>query len=277
MGKGLLDLNNISIIKISDIKISRRWFYILYRENMKNKTFFSLLLMIIILSACSGPLARQDIANYNDVVPGHSEQSEEDGEDKNKENMNEESDKKKEEESPFSKRYLEKPGHKDLAAEYEYAVIKTNMGDIKLEFYDKKSPITVNNFMNLAQEGFYDGTRFHRVIENFMIQGGDPLSKDDKRDNDGRGGPGYQFADEINDIPLTRGNIAMANAGPNTNGSQFFIVTALSTPHLDGKHTNFGKVVEGIDTVKKIEAMETDNNDNPVEDAVIEEIELLSS
>jgi cyclophilin family peptidyl-prolyl cis-trans isomerase len=163
----------------------------------------------------------------------------------------------------------------NLAPLVKQAVIKTNFGDITVEFYAQDSPLAVNNFLNLAQRGFYNGTKFHRVIGNFMIQGGDPLSRDDDWSDDGRGGPGYKFQDEINSYPLVRGSLAMANSGPDTNGSQFFIITRDSTPWLDGKHTNFGRVVGGMDTVDKIEAVKTDQNDHPTEDIVIESIELV--
>ncbi|MFH1522891.1 MAG: peptidylprolyl isomerase [Patescibacteria group bacterium] len=153
--------------------------------------------------------------------------------------------------------------------------MKTNFGDIEVKFYVQESPITVNNFMNLAKAGFYNNTKFHRVIKDFMIQGGDPLSKDDNWGDDGTGGPGYQFQDEINKHTLVRGSLAMANAGPNTNGSQFFIVTVESTPHLDGKHTNFGFVLEGMDIVDKIETVKTNENDHPIEDVIIKDIELV--
>lgn len=152
------------------------------------------------------------------------------------------------------------------------AVIKTNKGDITVEFY-KESPKTVENFVKLAQEGFYDGTKFHRIIDNFMIQGGDPLTKDDsKKQLWGTGGPDYRFEDEFNDHKLVRGSLAMANAGPNTNGSQFFIVTAPETAWLDGKHTNFGHVIEGMEVVEAIEGVATDMRDAPVEPVVIESI-----
>src|SRR3989338_3931145 len=128
---------------------------------------------------------------------------------------------------------------------------------------------------NLAQAGFYDGTKFHRVIKDFMIQGGDPLSKDDDPSNDGQGGPGYKFQDEINRHKLVKGSLAMANSGPNTNGSQFFIVTKDSTPWLDGKHTNFGYVTAGLDIVEKVEKVEVSENDRPIEDVVINGIELV--
>ena len=162
----------------------------------------------------------------------------------------------------------------NLAAQYSAATLKTNYGEIKVKFYDKESPVTVNNFLNLAKTGFYDGTKFHRVIKDFMVQGGDPLSKDNDPTNDGNGGPGYQFQDEINQHKLVRGSLAMANSGPNTNGSQFFIVTASSTPWLDDKHTNFGYVIEGMGTVDKIAAVQTDSNDRPKEDVIINSIEL---
>jgi cyclophilin family peptidyl-prolyl cis-trans isomerase len=163
----------------------------------------------------------------------------------------------------------------NLAAVYKGAILKTNQGDIQIEFYGDKSPKTVSNFLKLAQEGFYDGTKFHRVIKDFMIQGGDPNSKDDDWSNDGTGGPGYKFSDEFNDEKLVRGSLAMANSGPNTNGSQFFIVTAPATPWLDGKHTNFGKVVGGLDVVAKIENMPANENDHPLADALIKSIELI--
>lgn len=150
--------------------------------------------------------------------------------------------------------------------------LKTNFGDIEIELFDKDAPKTVANFIKLSKEGFYDGTRFHRVIKNFMIQGGDPNSKDDDWSNDGFGGPGYSFEDEINVNKLVRGVLAMANSGPNTNGSQFFIVTAAETPWLDGKHTVFGKVISGMEIVDKIENLKTFVNDNPQGQATIEKI-----
>jgi len=166
-------------------------------------------------------------------------------------------------------------GHTNLLAKFDSAIIKTNKGNITVEFYNNDSPLTVNNFLNLAQQGFYDGTKFHRVIKDFMIQGGDPLSKDDNPANDGTGGPDYRFNDEFNKHKLVRGSLAMANSGPNTNGSQFFIVTVDSTPWLDGKHTNFGKVVEGMDVVNSIEATQTGPGDRPLSDIVIKSIELI--
>ena len=163
----------------------------------------------------------------------------------------------------------------NLVSQYSQAVLKTNLGNITVKFYGSESPKTVENFLKLAQSGFYDGVRFHRVMKDFMIQGGDPNSKDDDWSNDGIGGPGYKFEDEFNNHKLVAGSLAMANAGPNTNGSQFFIVTAKETPWLDGKHTNFGYVVDGMEVVKKIEALPTNQNDHPTTDATIESIELV--
>tara|TARA_B100001964_G_scaffold231227_1_gene285607 strand:- start:161 stop:823 length:663 start_codon:yes stop_codon:yes gene_type:complete len=160
------------------------------------------------------------------------------------------------------------PDHKDLAKEYTKARITTNHGDIVVEFFGNDSPITVNNFLNLAEKGFYDDVIFHRIIKDFMIQGGDPQGI-------GVGGPGYTFEDEFNAHSIVRGSLAMANAGPGTNGSQFFIVTAPATPHLDGRHTNFGTVVEGMDVVDVIEAVDTDPRDKPLEDVVIKSIVLV--
>lgn len=167
--------------------------------------------------------------------------------------------------------------HQDLYSQgYSKALIKTNYGNIKVLLYGKESLNTVNNFLNLANLGFYNNTKFHRVIADFMIQGGDPNTKTDQTNIYGTGGPGYMFADEINNYPLVRGSLAMANSGPNTNGSQFFIVTASSTPWLDGAHTNFGEVIEGMEVVDQIEAVETGVNDLPLEDVIILEIEIIN-
>ena len=149
------------------------------------------------------------------------------------------------------------------------ATMHTNHGAIEVELHDEDAPKTVENFRKLAADGFYDGVIFHRVIPNFMIQGGDPTGT-------GTGGPGYTFEDEINEHKIVRGALAMANAGPNTNGSQFFIVTTEEAPWLDGKHTVFGKVVSGMETVDAIEQQPTDARDKPVEDAKIERVELDS-
>ena len=155
------------------------------------------------------------------------------------------------------------------------ATLVTNMGSLTVELFNQDSPKTVENFAKLAQSGFYDNTKFHRVIKDFMIQAGDPLSKDDSQSNLwGTGGPGYTFVDEINNRKLVRGSLAMANAGPNTNGSQFFIVTTEATPWLDGKHTNFGQVISGMDVIDKIESLATDSRDRPLEAVIIQKIEL---
>ncbi|MEA1963293.1 MAG: peptidylprolyl isomerase [Patescibacteria group bacterium] len=165
---------------------------------------------------------------------------------------------------------------RDLTKEYDSAIIKTNLGDIRVKFYSEVSPLTVNNFLNLAQDGFYDNTRFHRVINDFMIQGGDPNSKDlSKKNLWGTGDPGYKFDDEFNNKKLIRGSLAMANSGPDTNGSQFFIVTAEATPWLDNKHTNFGEITGGMDVVEKIEVIKTDARDCPLTDIIVKSIELL--
>jgi peptidyl-prolyl cis-trans isomerase B (cyclophilin B) len=147
------------------------------------------------------------------------------------------------------------------------ATLETNHGPIEVELFDDDAPKTVENFRKLAGDGFYDGVIFHRVIKDFMIQGGDPTGT-------GTGGPGYQFEDEINDNKIVRGALAMANAGPNTNGSQFFIVTTDAAPWLDGKHTVFGRVTNGMDAVDSIENAPTGARDKPVDDAVIESVTL---
>lgn len=151
--------------------------------------------------------------------------------------------------------------------------LKTNKGDIVLEMMEKDAPTTVANFVKLAKEGFYDGTKFHRVIAGFMIQGGDPQTKDDSlAARWGTGGPGYKFADEIHaNNKNTVGTISMANAGPNTNGSQFFINTANNSP-LDTKHTVFGKVVSGMEVVQTIEQCDTNEMDRPREPQIIESV-----
>jgi cyclophilin family peptidyl-prolyl cis-trans isomerase len=149
------------------------------------------------------------------------------------------------------------------------ATMHTNHGAIELELFDEDAPKTVENFRKLADDGFYDGVIFHRVIKDFMIQGGDPTGT-------GTGGPGYTFEDEFNDHKVERGALAMANAGPNTNGSQFFIVTTDAAPWLDGKHTVFGRVTGGMDAVDSIEGTDTDAADKPSSDALIERIDLAS-
>jgi cyclophilin family peptidyl-prolyl cis-trans isomerase len=150
------------------------------------------------------------------------------------------------------------------------ATLHTNHGAIEVELFDGDAPKAVENFRSLASDGFYDGVIFHRVIPDFMIQGGDPTGT-------GMGGPGYTFEDEFNDHSVARGALAMANAGPNTNGSQFFVVTAEATPWLDGKHTVFGRVTNGMDVVDTISQVDTDANDKPREPVVIERVELVDA
>ena len=147
------------------------------------------------------------------------------------------------------------------------ATLQTSAGAVELELFDADAPKTVENFRRLAGEGFYDGLIFHRVIADFMIQGGCP-------EGTGRGGPGYTFEDEINDHKIVRGALAMANAGPDTNGSQFFIVPAKAAPWLDGKHTVFGRVSAGMEAVDAIEASPTDAGDCPTEPQTIERVEV---
>src|SRR3954469_18261191 len=147
------------------------------------------------------------------------------------------------------------------------ATLQTNAGPVTVEVFDEDAPKTVENFRKLAADGFYDTLVFHRVIPDFMIQGGCP-------EGTGTGGPGYTFEDEFNEHKVARGALAMANAGPNTNGSQFFIVTTASAPWLDGKHTVFGQVVEGMDVVDAIESTKTDASDKPLEPQTIERVEL---
>ena len=157
------------------------------------------------------------------------------------------------------------------------ATLVTNKGNINLVLDGQRAPLTVGNFVKLAQDNFYDGTTFHRVIKDFMIQAGDPYSKDpSKQDVVGLGGPGYRFKDEINKELLVKGSLAMANAGPNTNGSQFFIVTTEATPWLDGKHTNFGKVADeaSMAGVESIEAVATGAGDKPVQPVVIQDVQV---
>ena len=150
------------------------------------------------------------------------------------------------------------------------ATITTSKGPIRLRLHDDKPPVTVASFVNLAKRGYYDGLSFHRVIPDFMIQGGCPQGT-------GTGGPGYTFEDEFNQHKVVRGALAMANAGPNTNGSQFFLVTTGEAPWLDGKHTVFGQVTNGMDAVDAIEGAPTGPGDKPKDDALIEGVDLQTS
>ena len=147
------------------------------------------------------------------------------------------------------------------------ATMQTNHGPIEVELFDDDAPKTVQNFTKLAKDGFYDGVIFHRVIPDFMIQGGDPTGT-------GTGGPGYTFEDEFNQHKIVRGALAMANAGPNTNGSQFFIVTADACPWLDGKHTVFGRVTEGQDVVDRISKVDRDDRDRPRSPVTVDRVEI---
>jgi peptidyl-prolyl cis-trans isomerase B (cyclophilin B) len=147
------------------------------------------------------------------------------------------------------------------------ATIHTNHGAIAIELFDDDAPKTVQNFLKLSRDGFYNGVIFHRIIPDFMIQGGDPTGT-------GSGGPGYQFEDEFNDNKVVRGALAMANAGPNTNGSQFFIVTTEAASWLDGKHTVFGRVTDGMAVVDTISDVETGPGDRPLADVVIERVDV---
>jgi cyclophilin family peptidyl-prolyl cis-trans isomerase len=147
------------------------------------------------------------------------------------------------------------------------ATLHTSQGAIRVELFDDDAPRTVGNFTTLARDGFYEGITFHRVIPDFMIQGGCPRG-------DGTGGPGYEFEDEPNDHRVVRGALAMANRGPNTNGSQFFIVTTESAPWLDGKHTVFGRVADGMDVVDTISEVDRDASDRPREAVTIDRVEL---
>lgn len=146
-----------------------------------------------------------------------------------------------------------------------HAMIETSMGNIEIELYSKDAPETVDNLTKLARQGFYDDLLWHRVIKGFVIQTGDP-------NGDGTGGPGYQFNDEINDHKIVEGTVAMANSGPNTNGSQFFIVTDAAQPSLDGKYTVFGQVTKGMDVVKTIAEAPTDENDKPLAPITVKKI-----
>ncbi|MFA6273137.1 MAG: peptidylprolyl isomerase [Candidatus Paceibacterota bacterium] len=155
------------------------------------------------------------------------------------------------------------------------ALIRTSLGDIRIKLLEDKAPKTVENFVKLVKDNFYDNTKFHRIIPDFMIQGGDPLTKDDTaKERWGTGGPGYNFADEPNNVKMVRGVLAMANSGPDTNGSQFFIITTAETPWLQGKHTVFGQVIAGMDIVDKISALPTDDRDVSLQPVVVQEIIL---
>lgn len=164
---------------------------------------------------------------------------------------------------PFMNKYLDKFKESRQSG----AVLHTSMGDITIKFFHQDAPKTVDNFIKLSGEGFYNGLTFHRVMADFMIQTGDPKG-------DGTGGPGYQFDDEFNAHKIVKGTVAMANSGPNTNGSQFFIVTEKEQPHLDGVHTVFGEVTSDMEVVAKIAAVPVDENDKPLTPVIIESVEI---
>ena len=158
------------------------------------------------------------------------------------------------------------------AGKEEVAVIETNLGRIVFKFFPKEAPVTVKSFEKLAKSGFYDGCTFHRVIPGFMIQGGDPNSKDEDRSNDGTGGPGYTVKAEFNWHKHMRGAVSMARSqDPNSAGSQFFIVQK-DAPHLDNQYTIFGDVIEGMDVVDKIANVKRDARDNPIEKVVMQKV-----
>lgn len=168
---------------------------------------------------------------------------------------------------PMNKTNLTRP-EMTIDPNKEYiATMNTSQGVVKIKLFAQETPVTVNNFVYLAQNKFYDGLIFHRVIKDFMIQGGCPLSN-------GTGGPGYKFEDEQNSAPLVQGSLAMANSGPDTNGSQFFIVTAAATPWLDGVHTHFGQVIEGMDVIMKIDTTPTGSNDKPTQNITINSVTI---
>jgi cyclophilin family peptidyl-prolyl cis-trans isomerase len=193
------------------------------------------------------------------------------------ESASETAEEREESEAPKAQIVVEAPTQADVDALSESAsvIIKTTKGDIVIELFTDRA-LTVANFLNLVKADFYDGVKFHRVIPDFMIQTGDPNSKDDDWSDDGKGGPGYTFPDEVTPLDnLVRGSIAMANAGPGTNGSQFFIVTKKEgTPWLNGLHTLFGKVVKGMEVADAISMVERDNDENnhPVTDVIVKDI-----
>lgn len=162
-------------------------------------------------------------------------------------------------------------------AQKNIMVIETDFGTIKIALFKDDAPKNVANVMKLAKEGFYNGTTFHRVVKNFVIQGGDPLSKDTIPENDGTGGPGYYVVDELSQkLKFLEGTVGMANAGPNTNGSQFFICCGPAA-HLDGKYTVIGQVIEGMDVVHKIENVKTDARDRPIENVVMKKVYIIEN
>ncbi|MFZ2193717.1 MAG: peptidylprolyl isomerase [Candidatus Moraniibacteriota bacterium] len=227
--------------------------------------FLSIFALIVIFSGCSNPLGD------NKTIKEESEQKTAKTENVSSNNLN------NNQKNMMST--LKAPTiSQELIKKYPFAVIKTNLGDIKVKLAGVETPLTVTNFLQLADSKFYDGVRFHRVIKGFMIQTGDPLSKDDAMKNRwGTGDPGYKFKDELKGTEkYPQGTVAMANSGPNTNGSQFFIVTASPQVALPASYTVFGEVVSGIDVALKIENVKTTTPDRPVENVTIKTIELLA-
>jgi cyclophilin family peptidyl-prolyl cis-trans isomerase len=243
----------------------------------------SSIVIVVIFSGCSGSQeAAKDtvpnpIANPSDYVPQmvdlnkQAQQSIQDSMNKENNKLNN---------AMNDANSTSGPGdNSELVKKYGFAMIKTNYGDIKVKLSGTNAPVAAGNFLKLSQSGFYNGTKFHRVIKGFMIQGGDPLSKDEAmKDRWGTGGPGYTFKYELKGTEkYSQGTLAMANAGPDTNGSQFFIVTASPEASLPPSYTVFGQVADGMDVALKIENVKTTGapTDRPIEDVVIKSIELL--
>lgn len=232
------------------------------------KNLFLIVALVFLMSACT---TEEPISPSGDNVPEADNSSASESESNNKPDNNNQM------------TQINQENFEDLASEYNKVLMKTSKGDIEIKLYSEESPVTVNNFLNLAKNNFYDGVKFHRVMENFMIQAGDPLSKDDNMKAAwGTGGPGYKIDDEyVEELSNVRGTIAMANAGPNTGGSQFFI-NVVNNTGLDwdkepatSKHPVFGEVVSGMEVADAISKVETAARNMPVEDVVIESIELI--
>lgn len=248
--------------------------------NMKSKIWLSLIavMAIVFFSGCGS--GKNDTANQDQKVVNQNEQQStgyidsmvkvKDQAQKNVENA------RQSENNKINESMNEE--NIDYTKKYNVAEIETNLGKIKVKFYNTDAPITVNNFMKLADKKFYEGTKFHRVIKGFMIQGGDPNSKSGNSSTWGTGGPGYKFNDELKGTEkYPQGTLAMANSGPNTNGSQFFIVTASPEAPLPPSYTVFGTVLSGMDVALKIENVKTTVNDRPVEDVIIKSVTLLNA
>jgi len=250
------------------------------------------LILILTLSACSSKSSNTSNATPNPITnPGGYDQSRlnlKNNMQRNIQNATNKENQHRQEALNNNDKNMENktsgPGDNSaLVKEYPFAMIKTSLGDIKVSLSGSTAPVTVGNFLKLAKDGFYDGTKLHRVIQGFMIQGGDPKSKDEKlKDEWGTGGPGYTFADELKGTEkYTQGTLAMANAGPNTNGSQFFIVTADPSYPLPPSYTIFGHVASGLDVVLKIEKVSTTGSsgspaNQPLSDVVIQSIKPLA-